>query len=49
MLTRGEDDWFLPIQAIDTAKCFHRYLADKSYRMNIDFSDKQGKELEVYN
>ncbi|WP_342542447.1 hypothetical protein MHH33_16920 [Paenisporosarcina sp. FSL H8-0542] len=49
MLTRGEDDWFLPIQAIDTAKCFHHYLTDKSYRMNIDFSDKQGKELEVYN
>lgn len=49
MLTRGEDEWFLPIQAIDAAKCFHRYLTEKSYRKNIDFSDKQGKEMEVYN
>lgn len=49
LLARGEDDWFLPIQAIDAAKCFHHYLTDKSYRKNIDFSDKQGKEMEVYN
>jgi superfamily II DNA or RNA helicase len=49
MLTLGEDEWFLPIQAVDAAKCFHHYLTDKSYRKHIDFSDKQGKEMEEYN
>lgn len=49
MLKRGEDEWFLPIQAIYAAKCFHHYLTDKSYRKNIDFSDKQGKEMAEYN
>lgn len=49
MLTRGEEEWFLPIQSVDSAKCFHHYLTDKAYRKNIDFSDKQGKDMEEYN
>ncbi len=49
MLTRGEEEWFLPIQSVDSAKCFHHYLTDKAYRKNIDFSDKQGREMEEYN
>lgn len=49
MLTRGVDEWFLPVQAKDAAKSFHHYLTDKAYRKKIDFSDKQGRELEEFN
>lgn len=38
----------LPIKAVDAAKYFHHYLTDKSYRKNINFNNKRGKEIEQY-
>lgn len=49
MLSKGSEKWLEPITAQEVAPYFHHYLTSKTYRMQADFSDKQGKELLVYN
>ncbi|SDG74703.1 PLD-like domain-containing protein [Planococcus glaciei] len=48
MLSKGENKWLEPITPEEAAPFFHRYLTEKDYRMNIDFSDAQGKRLREY-
>ncbi|WP_298831107.1 DEAD/DEAH box helicase family protein [uncultured Planococcus sp.] len=45
MLSKGAERWLEPITADEAAPFFHNYLTEKDYRMNIDFSDAQGKRL----
>ncbi|WP_438317214.1 DEAD/DEAH box helicase family protein [Sporosarcina sp. FA9] len=45
MLSRGRDNWLDSATPEDIAPYFHQYLTEKEYRLNTDFSDKQGKEL----
>lgn len=45
MLSKGAERWLEPITADEAASFFHNYLTEKDYRMNIDFSDAQGKRL----
>ncbi|KXH80647.1 DEAD/DEAH box helicase family protein [Sporosarcina sp. HYO08] len=49
MLSKGPARWFEPVSPKEVAPFFHSYLTSKAYRMNIDFSDKQSKELHEYN
>lgn len=49
MLSRGADKWLDPITAEEAAPYFHHYLTAKEYRIRTDLSDKQGKDLRVYN
>lgn len=49
MLTKGRKYWLNPVTPEEIAPYFHRYLTEKDYRRNADFSDKQGKELKDYN
>ncbi|MDN7227864.1 DEAD/DEAH box helicase family protein [Planococcus sp. N064] len=48
MLSKGENRWLEPITPEEAAPFFHGYLTEKDYRMNIDFSDAQGKRLRKY-
>ncbi|WP_142828604.1 DEAD/DEAH box helicase family protein [Planococcus soli] len=48
MLSKGEKRWLEPITSEEAAPFFHKYLTEKDYRMNIDFSDIQGKRLRTY-
>ncbi|AXI00980.1 DNA helicase [Sporosarcina sp. PTS2304] len=48
MLTKGPSAWYEPVTAEEVAPFFHRYLMEKRYRREADFSDKQGKSLYVY-
>ena len=48
MLSKGEEGWLEPITPEGAAPFFHNYLTEKDYRMNIDFSDAQGKRLHIY-
>ncbi|WKA50724.1 DEAD/DEAH box helicase family protein [Planococcus liqunii] len=48
MLSKEENRWLEPITPEEAAPFFHRYLTEKDYRMNIDFSDAQGKKLRKY-
>lgn len=48
MLSKGAERWLDPITADEAAPYFHNYLTEKDYRMNIDFSDAQGKRLRTY-
>ncbi|MGH2316350.1 DEAD/DEAH box helicase family protein [Planococcus sp. SE5232] len=45
MLSKGLERWLEPITPDEAAPFFHNYLTEKDYRMNIDFSDAQGKRL----
>ncbi len=45
MLSKGAERWLEPITPDEAAPFFHNYLTEKDYRMNIDFSDAQGKRL----
>jgi hypothetical protein len=49
MLSRGQDNWLTPVTPAQIAPYFHRYFTEKDYRIRIDFSDQQGKELRTYN
>ena len=49
MLSKGAERWLDPITADEAAPFFHNYLTEKDYRLNIDFSDAQGKRLRTYN
>ena len=48
MLSRGQNNWLDPVTPEQIAAYFHQYLTEKDYRINTDFSDKQGKELRIY-
>ncbi|MCC3357738.1 DEAD/DEAH box helicase family protein [Bacillus sp. REN16] len=48
MLSRGDNKWFKPITPEEVAPFFHRYLTEKEYRKNIDFSDGETKRLWDY-
>ncbi|MGK7376918.1 hypothetical protein ACSFXN_03685 [Planococcus sp. 1R117A] len=48
MLSKGTDTWLEPITPEEAAQFFHTYLTQKEYRMNIDFSDGQGKRLRKF-
>ncbi|WP_088034872.1 DEAD/DEAH box helicase family protein [Evansella clarkii] len=48
MLSRGTDQWTVPVTPEEAAPYFHNYLTEKEYRKRIDFSDKQGKRLWEY-
>lgn len=49
MLSRGVDHWLNPATPEEIAPYFHRYLTSKDYRIQIDLSHKQGKEMRIYN
>jgi len=49
MLSRGQENWHGQATPEQIAPYFHRYLTEKDYRINTDFSDKQGKDLRIYN
>ncbi len=49
MPSRGRNKWLDPITAEQAAPFFHQYLTAKSHSFRIDFSDRQGKNLRVYN
>lgn len=49
LLTKGPSNWLDAVTPEEIAPYFHQYLTGKDYRMKIDFSDKQGKELRDYN
>jgi superfamily II DNA or RNA helicase/HKD family nuclease len=48
MLERGPHHWFEPIRAEEAAPFFHRYLTEKEYRKQIDFSHKKTRRLWDY-
>jgi len=48
MLSRGVNHWIDPITPEEVAPFFHRYLTEKEYRKNIDFSDGETKRLWEY-
>ncbi|UZJ77766.1 DEAD/DEAH box helicase family protein [Fictibacillus sp. KU28468] len=48
MLSRGADNWLIPVTPKDVAPYFHHYLTEKEYRKRIDFSDKASKQLWEY-
>lgn len=48
MLSKGKERWLEPLTAVEAAPFFHNYLTEKEYRINIDFSDAQGKRLRTY-
>ncbi|MBU8907676.1 DEAD/DEAH box helicase family protein [Desertibacillus haloalkaliphilus] len=48
MLERGIDSWTKPVTPTEIAPFFHRYLTEKEYRKQTDFSDKRTKKLWEY-
>lgn len=48
ILSKGAVSWLELITPEEAAPFFHRYLTEKDYRMNIDFSDAQGNKLRKY-
>ncbi|WP_138418216.1 DEAD/DEAH box helicase family protein [Aquibacillus sediminis] len=48
MLSRGEWDWHKSVTAEEVAPYFHKYLTEKEYRKQADFSDKKTKKLWDY-
>ncbi|MBM7571695.1 DEAD/DEAH box helicase family protein [Aquibacillus albus] len=48
MLSRGEKDWHYPVTAEEVAPYFHKYLTEKEYRKQVDFSDKKTRKLWEY-
>ena len=49
LLSKGQENWLNPVTPAEIAPFFHEYLTAKDYRIHVDFSDKQGKELRNYN
>ncbi|MDN4074110.1 DEAD/DEAH box helicase family protein [Fictibacillus terranigra] len=48
MLSKGLDNWLVPVTPNEVAPYFHRYMTEKEYRKRIDFSDKASKQLWQY-
>lgn len=49
LLQKGEDLWYQPVTPNEVAPYFHHFYMSKNYRKQIDFSDKNTKELWQYN
>lgn len=48
MLSKGTERWLDSTTPKEVAPFFYSYLTEKDYRMNIDWSDAQGKRLRTY-
>jgi superfamily II DNA or RNA helicase/HKD family nuclease len=49
MLSRGINDWQVPVTPEQVAKYFHQYLTEFDYRVKKDFSDDSSKKKWEYN
>lgn len=49
ILSKSEGHWLDSITPQEATPFFHRYLTEKDYRLNADFSNEQSKRLRKYN